>query len=106
MAATGEVIDADIRTTDGVLALVNLEAQIDGQEREAAAGKLDVSGQAEFIELVALRGHVLGCIADYEWAERLAEQLVGDAPGDGVAFLARARARCHVPSLHGCADRP
>jgi tetratricopeptide (TPR) repeat protein len=92
-AATGEVIVADFRTTEGVLALVNLEAQIDGQERRAAAGELDVSGKAEFIELVALRGHVLGCIADYEWAERLAEQLVSDAPSDGVAFLARARAR-------------
>ena len=92
-AATGEVIDADCRTTEGVLALVNLEAQIDGQERQVAAGDLDVSGQAEFIELVALRGHVLGCIAAYEWAERLAEQLVSDAPSDGVAFLARARTR-------------
>jgi len=92
-AATGDVIDADFRTTEGVLALVNLEAQIDGQERRAAAGELDVSGQAEFIELVALRGHVLGCIADYEWAERLAEQVVSDAPSDGVALLARARAR-------------
>jgi len=92
-AATGEVIDADFRTTEGVLALVNLEAQIDGQGRQAAAGELDVSGQAEFIELVALRGHVLGCIADYEWAEELAEQLTRDAPADGVAFLARSRAR-------------
>jgi len=92
-AASGEAIDADVRTTEGVLALVNLGAQIDGQERQAAARELDVSGQAEFIELVALRGHVLGCIADYEWAERLAEQLVSDAPSDGVAFLARARAR-------------
>ena len=92
-AASGEAIDADVRTTEGVLALVNLGAQIDGQERQAAARELDVSGQAEFIELVALRGHVLGCIADYEWAEELAEQLTRDAPADGVAFLARSRAR-------------
>jgi tetratricopeptide (TPR) repeat protein len=47
----------------------------------------------KLIELVALRGHVPGCIADYEWAEERAEQLTRDAPADGVAFLARARAR-------------
>ncbi|HTV55204.1 MAG TPA: hypothetical protein VMI06_09835 [Terriglobia bacterium] len=92
-AASGEVIGAEFPTTAGTLALVNLEAQIDGLERQAIAGRLDVGGRAELIELVALRGHVLGCIADYEWAERLAEQLASDAPDDGVAFLARARAR-------------
>ena len=91
--ASGEVIGPDFRTTAGALALVNLEAQIDGLERQAIAGRLDVGGRAELIELVDMRGHVLGCIAGYEWAEALAEQVVSDAPADGVAFLARARAR-------------
>ena len=49
--------------------------------------------QAELVELLLLRGHVLGCIADYERAEARAEQLTHDRPTDGVAFLARARAR-------------
>ena len=40
-----------------------------------------------------LRGHVLGRIADYESAEAWAGQLTHDRPTDGVAFLARARAR-------------
>lgn len=31
----GEVIDGEFPTTAGVLALVNLQAQIDGQERQA-----------------------------------------------------------------------
>lgn len=92
-AASGEMIGNEFPTTAGTLALVNLEAQIDGLEREAIAGQLDVGGRAELIELVALRGHILGCIADYEWAERLAEQLVSDAPSDGVAIFTRARAR-------------
>jgi tetratricopeptide (TPR) repeat protein len=92
-AATLEPIDARFPTTAGVLALVNLEAQIDGYQRQAAAGRMDVRGRAKLIELVALRGHVLGCIADYERAEALSEHLTRDAPADGVALLARARAR-------------
>jgi tetratricopeptide (TPR) repeat protein len=93
MAATGGVIEGEFPTTAGVLALGNLQAQIEGQERRARTGQLTVSDQAELIDLVTLRGHVLGCIADYEWAEERAEQLTSDAPEDGVAFLARARAR-------------
>ena len=93
VAATGGGIDGEFPTTAGVLALVNLQAQIEGQERRARVGLLTVSDQAELIDLVALRGHVLGCIAHYEWAEERAEQLTRDAPADGVAFLARARAR-------------
>jgi tetratricopeptide (TPR) repeat protein len=80
-------------TTAGVLALLNLEAQIDGQQRHATAGRLDVGARAELIELIALRGHVLGRIADYEWAEMLADKLARDAPSDGVSFIARARTR-------------
>ena len=91
--ATGAVVDIELPTTAGSLAVANLQAQIDGQQRQAVAGRLDVGGQAELIELVALRGHVLGCIADYEWAQARAEQLTHDCPADGVALLARARAR-------------
>ena len=38
--------------------------------REALAGRLDASGQAELVELLLLRGHILGCIADYERLKR------------------------------------
>lgn len=100
-AAAGGVIDRELLTTGGILALSNLQAQIEGQQRRATTGRLTVSEHAELVELVALRGHVLGCIADYEWAEARAEQLTRDAPADGVAFLARARARA---TLHRFAD--
>jgi tetratricopeptide (TPR) repeat protein len=93
VAATREMINGESLTTAGGLALVNLQAQIAGQERRDRSGLLTVSDRADLIELVALRGHVLGCIADYEWAEERAEQLTRDAPADGVAFLARARTR-------------
>lgn len=92
-ATTAVMTDGEILTTAGVLALANLQAQIAGLERHAAAGRLDVSSHAELIELITLRGHVLGCIADYELAEERAEQLTRDFRADGVAFLARARAR-------------
>ena len=42
---------------------------------------------------MALRGHVLGSIADYEWAQARAEQLTRDRPADGAALIARARTR-------------
>lgn len=80
--------------TSGSLAMVNLQAQIDGQLRyENAQPSTAFTARAELIELVALRGHVLGRIADYEWSEELAEQLTWQAPADSAAFIACARAR-------------
>ena len=49
--------------------------------------------QALLVDLLLLRGEVLGRIADYERAAELAEVLVRDAPDDGAAWLARARTR-------------
>jgi tetratricopeptide (TPR) repeat protein len=85
--------DAELHTTSGVIALMNLQGQVDGLEAQAAVGQLTVVQQAELINLISLRGHVLGRIADYECAANLAEQLVHDTPADGHAFLARARTR-------------
>ncbi len=85
--------DAELATTSGVIALVNLRAQIDGLESQAAAGRLAPAQRASLIDLLILGGHVLGRIADYERAAALAEQLVHDAPADDIAFLARARTR-------------
>jgi len=87
------VNDAELATTSGVIALANLHAQIDGLDAQAAAGRLAPAQRACLIDLLILRGHVLGRIADYERAAALAEQLVRDAPADGMAFLARAKAR-------------
>jgi tetratricopeptide (TPR) repeat protein len=84
---------AEPRTTDGAIALGNLKAQIAAEERLASYGLLTVSQHAAIAELLIMRGQFLGRIADYERAEALAEQLVRDAPTDGSAFLARARAR-------------
>jgi tetratricopeptide (TPR) repeat protein len=80
-------------TTAGIIALGNLEARIDGQVSRATRGGLTVGERAELVELLALRGQVLGCIADAERASALADQLVGQVPSDARSFVARARMR-------------
>ena len=83
----------ELRTTDGAIALGNLQGQIDGEERLAAARPLTLKQRAGIADLVAMRGQFLGRIADYERAAALADDIVRDAPTDGASFLARARAR-------------
>lgn len=80
--------------TGGELAMNNLQAQIAGQERLLMNDSpASVRNRVELIELVVLRGQILGHISDYEWAEASAEQLIQDALTDGSAFVARARTR-------------
>jgi tetratricopeptide (TPR) repeat protein len=99
---TGLATEEDeLATTSGTIAVVNLQAQVDSLAArahragsgQAAAALLPVAQQAVLIDLLTLRGHVLGQIADYERAAELAERLVRDAPDDGTALLARARTR-------------
>ncbi len=85
-------------TTDGTIAVANLHAQISGLaawDRRTGTGQaaapLAVATRALLIDLLLLRGEVLGRIADYEQAAELAEQLVRDAPDNATAWLARAR---------------
>ena len=92
-APTTVASEAECSLTAGAVAMINLQAQIDGLEQLLAGGRAAIGVQAELIELVALRGQVLGRIGDYEWAEERAEQLTRDAPADGMAVVARARAR-------------
>ena len=80
-------------TTAGVIAVGNLAARIDGQVPRATEERLTVGERGELVELIALRGQVLGCIADAEWAAALADELVDRVPTDPRAFVARARMR-------------
>jgi len=64
-----------------------------------------VAEQALLVDLLILRGDVLGRIADYEQAAGLAELLVCAAPDDGAAWLARARTRATFHRFaHALAD--
>jgi tetratricopeptide (TPR) repeat protein len=87
------MVDREPLTTAGNIAVGNLKARIDGQLRRATAGPLAVHERAELIELMVLRGHVLGCIADSERAAAMADELVCKAPSDARSFVARARTR-------------
>jgi tetratricopeptide (TPR) repeat protein len=78
-------------TTAGVIALGNLDAWIAGRADQATRDRLPVGERAELVDLIAMRGHVLGRVADAEWAAALAEELVRWAPGDARSFIARAR---------------
>ncbi len=92
-AARTADIGPEPRTTDGAIAIGNLEAQIEGEEHLASYGPLTVAQRAGIADLIAMRGQFLGRIRDYERAEEIAESLVRDAPDDGRAYLARAGAR-------------
>jgi tetratricopeptide (TPR) repeat protein len=84
---------ADVKTTNGMIALRNLEAQIHAQRSEVALGNPTVDAQIALIELITLRGKILGLVADYELAEENAERLVQNEPANGAALIARARTR-------------
>jgi tetratricopeptide (TPR) repeat protein len=74
--------------------VVNLHAQIEGLAvRVLEAASAPAAEWLTLIDLLTLRGHVLGRIADYERAVELAEQLVRGTTDDGTALLARARTR-------------
>jgi tetratricopeptide (TPR) repeat protein len=79
--------------THGTIALRNLEAQIEGLDPSSTAGFPRIEERVWLIDLLALRGSILGSIADYERALKLAHQLVGDATTEAAAFLGRARTR-------------
>ncbi|WP_333763468.1 tetratricopeptide repeat protein [Streptomyces sp. IBSBF 2390] len=96
-------------TTSGTIAVMNLHAQIDGSAvrlshtatGEAQGAPMAVTQGAALIDLLNLRGHLLGCVADYERAADLAERLVHVAPENSTSLLARARSRA---TLHRFAD--
>lgn len=92
-SAEGWRVNAVPVTTSGTIALVNLDAQISGRQALACQGRLTVAEQAGLLELITLRGQILGRIADYEQVVAEAEQLVRDACAEPLAYLARARAR-------------
>jgi tetratricopeptide (TPR) repeat protein len=76
------------KLTDGTIALLNLQAQIDGFEGHSTSAEA-----ASLIDLLILRGLILGRISDYERAAQLADRLVHHADTDAAAYVARARTR-------------
>jgi tetratricopeptide (TPR) repeat protein len=92
-AAPSPAAHGQRRTTDGAIAVGNLDAQIAGTERLARGRALSVAERASLADMLTQRGQVLGRISDYDAAETVADELVRDAAEDGRAWLARARVR-------------
>jgi tetratricopeptide (TPR) repeat protein len=80
-------------TTSGVVAIRNLTAQIEGLQSQTGTGAWPIAEGAHLVELLLLRGHLLGRVADSERATELAERFVRERPDDGRALFARARTR-------------
>jgi tetratricopeptide (TPR) repeat protein len=78
------------RTTDGAIAIGNLDAVVAGQEKRVAAAPGDATLRAGLVELLLTRGQYIGSIADYERASEMAEALVREAPKSAEAWKARA----------------
>src|SRR5260370_21504465 len=93
IAATHMNDVTELPVTDGTIALLNLQAQIDGLEPDVRLSHATVESRVGLIELITLRGLILGHIADYQRADEIAEQLVCDGAADVIAFVARARTR-------------
>jgi tetratricopeptide (TPR) repeat protein len=83
---------AELPTTDGAMALSNLDAEIAGYQHSVAkAPSLDRI--ASLVEDLEARGQYLGRLQDYEQAAALGDQAVAGYPDSGQAYLARAKAR-------------
>jgi tetratricopeptide (TPR) repeat protein len=80
-------------TTDGDIAVGNLDAIIGGHEQRMKAQPWDPGLRAGLVELLITRGQFLGTIADYERASEIAEALVREEPKRPDAWLARASTR-------------
>ena len=86
-------------TTDGALALGNLDAQIVGQEKLLARRPDSLMTAGALVELLQARAQYTGSIADYDRAADLAERAVRSAPQEADAFLIRAGARAALHSF-------
>ena len=74
--------------TAGTIAVLNLQAQIDGLQGHGTSAEA-----ATLIDLLILRGLILGRISDYERAAQLADRQVDAAITDAAAYVGRARTR-------------
>jgi tetratricopeptide (TPR) repeat protein len=78
-------------TTAGTIAPGNLRARIAAQAARWIPAPPTAADGAQLIELMDLRGHFLGRIADAERAAAFAEEVAGRFPGDARCFITRSR---------------
>lgn len=84
---------SELPTTDGAIAINNLEAQIESHETTLANHPDNLIAARSLVPLYLARGQFLGRLADYDRAEQLAEQLVRAAPKEASSYQLRASVR-------------
>jgi len=84
---------SELPTTDGELAVINLDGSLRSAEAMLARRPQDPVSYGRLVSLLCARGQYLGRIADYERASDIAEQAVKAAPKDWRSYLARAQTR-------------
>jgi len=87
-ASTDWSVPGQLTLTDGTIAVLNLQAQIDGLESHGTFAEA-----ATLIDLLILRGLILGRISDYERAAELADRQVNAAIASATGYVVRARTR-------------
>jgi tetratricopeptide (TPR) repeat protein len=93
--------DRAVRTTDGAIALSNLDAQIEGQEQLLRREPSSVMTASALIELLQARAQYAGRVSDFDRASEIAERVVRLNPADPGAYLARASNRAALHQFPG-----
>lgn len=84
---------AELATTDGGIAVGNLDAAIAGAEGMVKVNPTIAGGYARLSGLLLLRGEFMGRIADYERAAAISAQQIKLAPKEPQAYQGRAAVR-------------
>ncbi|MHB1845451.1 MAG: tetratricopeptide repeat protein [Deltaproteobacteria bacterium] len=87
-------------TTDGRIAVANLEGQIQGWQAAILRSPPNLSGMANLVALYQTRAQFLGILADYDRAAAEAEARFAAAP-DAAGYLARSSARSTFHDFQG-----
>lgn len=100
-AADAPPTSTEVPTTDGGIALGNLEAQIESTGARVAARPDQPGPVADLVQLLLIRAQYLARLADYERAMEWAEGLVQKSPNEAEARLLRAETRSALHDFDG-----
>ena len=84
---------AELPTTDGTIALGNLEASLNTAQQLAALRPTEAGTRTRLIQLLCSRAQYRGTLSDYDRAAAEVDSLFKQAPNEGSAYFARAQVR-------------
>lgn len=83
----------ELPTTDGTIALGNLEASLNTARQLAELRPTDAGTRTRLIQLLCSRAQYRGTLSDYDRAAAEVDSLFKQAPKEGAAYFARAQVR-------------